>query len=73
MKIFEILSAARKTIKILNKLYIAYTMDNSKYDELVEFIEMHKTSSDPNIRQEIMLMQQKLIAEFYQILLNTRL
>ena len=73
MKIFEILSAARKTIKILNKLYIAYAMDSNKYEDLVEFIETHKTSSDPNIQQEIILMQQKLITEFYQILSNTRI
>ena len=72
MKIFEILSSARKTIKVLNKLYFAYTMDSNKYLELIEFVEAHKTSSDPNIQQEIMLMQQKLVTEFHQILSKTK-
>ena len=68
--ISEITNRSRKVVKQLTKLYISYTINPSKFNELLEFIIYHSNSNDADIVKEITLVSQKLQDTVIDILSN---
>jgi hypothetical protein len=68
MKILEVLNSTRKIIKQLNNLYIAYTLDNSKYSDLVMMINSVNQTNDNDLIREINIINNKLYTDIMSTL-----
>lgn len=72
VRITEITGGARKTIKRLSALYVSYTLDPIKYQELVEFLQICSASSDADIKRECELISKRLQEDLIKILLGNK-
>jgi hypothetical protein len=70
MRLAEISSESRKTIKRLQDLYLSFIFNYSNYIELIELINQCKLSNDHNIIREAIVIDDKLIEEIFRILKN---
>ena len=66
MRIFEITNKSKRIIRRLQKLYISYTLNHGKYDELVKTLS--QTTGDDDVVREIGIIVQKLKDEMIEIL-----
>lgn len=68
MRLTEISSASRKTIKKLQKLYFSFIINYSNYIELIELINRCKLSEDIDLIREATIIDDKVIEELLRIL-----
>jgi predicted nucleotidyltransferase len=68
MRLTEISSASRKTIKKLQKLYFSFIINYSNYIELIELINQCKLSEDIDLIREATIIDDKVIEELLRIL-----
>lgn len=68
MKVFEITTSSRKTIKKLQNLYLSYILNNSLCDELIKMIDQCKSSNDSDIAKEAALLDIIMIEDMMKIL-----
>ncbi|CAB4130193.1 hypothetical protein UFOVP116_316 [uncultured Caudovirales phage] len=61
MRLCEILGSSKKILKEILSAYSNYTLDTDNYNALISLMDYHSSTTDPELKRELVLLSTKLL------------